>query len=148
MAPDSNRSEAVDCLVTTAWLGPKEGLAVPEPAPIMRLAVFLGFDGGSLLRDRTSLGQLLETFVFQELRRLASWHEDDISVHHYRDRDNLLLAFWAPQCAASPSKPRHVPATGTFLTRREIGSVQQPAATRSSKSRALREIPAARPRSN
>jgi predicted AAA+ superfamily ATPase len=34
--------------------------------------VLLGFDGATLMRDRTTLGQLLETFVFQELRRLAS----------------------------------------------------------------------------
>lgn len=52
-------------------------------------AVLLGFDGGSLLRDRTTPGQLLETFVFQELRRLASWHEEDIRFHHFRDRDNF-----------------------------------------------------------
>ena len=52
-------------------------------------AVLLGFDSGSLMRDRATLGQLLETFVFQELRRLASWHEDDIRFHHFRDRDNF-----------------------------------------------------------
>ena len=45
--------------------------------------------GGTLMRDRTTLGQLLETFVFQELRRLASWHEQDIRFHHFRDRDNF-----------------------------------------------------------
>ena len=33
------------------------------------------------------LGQLLETFVFQELRRQASWHEEEIRFHHYRDKD-------------------------------------------------------------
>ena len=37
--------------------------------------------------DRALLGQLLETFAFQELRRLASWHEDRISLFHFRDRD-------------------------------------------------------------
>jgi len=64
VAPDSNRSEAVDCLVTTAWLGPKEGLAVPEPAPIMRLAVFLGFDGGSLLTSHNrKAGERLDPIV-------------------------------------------------------------------------------------
>jgi len=64
VAPDSNRSEAADCLVTTAWLGPKEGLAVPEPAPIMRLGVFLGFDGGSLLTSHNrKAGEKLDLIV-------------------------------------------------------------------------------------
>ena len=41
----------------------------------------------SIEADRALLGQLLETFAFQELRRLASWHEDRISLFHFRDRD-------------------------------------------------------------
>jgi hypothetical protein len=47
----------------------------------------LRLNAGTLVRDRTTFGQLLETFVFQELRRQASWHEDSISFHHFRDRD-------------------------------------------------------------
>jgi predicted AAA+ superfamily ATPase len=39
--------------------------------------------------DRELLGQLLETFVFQELRRQASWHEDPLSFFHFRDRDDF-----------------------------------------------------------
>lgn len=47
----------------------------------------LGLDAESLWRDRSTLGQLLETFVYQELRRQASWRDDDIRFHHYRDKD-------------------------------------------------------------
>lgn len=47
----------------------------------------LGHDAGSLAKDRPRLGQLLETFVYQELRRQASWREDPIRFYHYRDRD-------------------------------------------------------------
>ena len=47
----------------------------------------LGVDVAGLEKDRSLLGQLLETFVFQELRRQASWHDDYMSFHHYRDRD-------------------------------------------------------------
>jgi hypothetical protein len=47
----------------------------------------LGLDAGALMHDRSTLGQLLETFVFQELRRQASWHEQDVRFFHYRDRD-------------------------------------------------------------
>lgn len=50
-------------------------------------AALLGLDAAVLARDRTTLGQLLETFVFQELRRLASWHEAVIAFHHFRDKD-------------------------------------------------------------
>lgn len=47
----------------------------------------LGLDAESLWQDRGTLGQLLETFVFQELRRQASWRDDDIRFHHFRDKD-------------------------------------------------------------
>ena len=47
----------------------------------------LGVDAAALAEDRSLLGQLLETFVFQELRRQASWHEDSFTFFHYRDKD-------------------------------------------------------------
>ena len=47
----------------------------------------LGLDGDALWQDRETLGQLLETFVYQELRRQASWHDDDIRFHHFRNKD-------------------------------------------------------------
>lgn len=47
----------------------------------------LGADAGTLANDRPLLGQLLETFVFQELRRQASWREEPFSFFHYRDKD-------------------------------------------------------------
>ena len=45
-------------------------------------------DAEALAKDRTELGPLLETFVFQELLRQASWHADDIRFCHFRDKDN------------------------------------------------------------
>ena len=47
----------------------------------------LGVDAVGLEADRALFGKLLETFVFQELRRQASWHDDHMSFYHYRDRD-------------------------------------------------------------
>ena len=41
----------------------------------------------TLLADRSLLGQLLETFVFQELRRQATWYAGHVEFFHYRDRD-------------------------------------------------------------
>lgn len=46
----------------------------------------LGLDGEALFSDRATLGQLLETFVFQELRRQAGWEGDDVRFHHFRDK--------------------------------------------------------------
>lgn len=47
----------------------------------------LGVDAAALTADRPLLGQLLETFVFQELRRQASWRDESIAFHHFRDKD-------------------------------------------------------------
>jgi uncharacterized protein len=49
----------------------------------------LGVDAAALQADRALLGQLLETFVFQELRRQASWYADPLSFFHYRDKDGV-----------------------------------------------------------
>ena len=49
----------------------------------------LGASAQSLRADRPLLGQLLETFVFQELRRQASWHPGPVEFFHYRDKDQV-----------------------------------------------------------
>lgn len=49
----------------------------------------LGIDAATLVADRDLFGQLLETFVFQELRRQASSHRDALSFLHFRDRDDF-----------------------------------------------------------
>ena len=49
----------------------------------------IGVGAAALAADRTLLGRLLETFVFQELRRQASWHEESFAFFHYRDRDKM-----------------------------------------------------------
>lgn len=47
----------------------------------------LGVDAVALAADRTLLGQMLETFVFQELRRQASWRDESMQFFHFRDKD-------------------------------------------------------------
>lgn len=47
----------------------------------------IGADADGLLADRHLLGQMLETFVFQELRRQASWHDAPLRFFHFRDKD-------------------------------------------------------------
>lgn len=50
-------------------------------------AALLGADAPALQKDRALLGQLLETMVVQELRRLASWHTEHHDFHHFRDKE-------------------------------------------------------------
>jgi len=50
-------------------------------------AALLGLDAESLYRDRALYGQMLESFVFHELRRQAGAHSADIRFHHFRDKD-------------------------------------------------------------
>ena len=47
----------------------------------------LGVDADGLSSDRSLLGQMLETFVYRELQRQASWHDALMSFFHFRDRD-------------------------------------------------------------
>ncbi|RKY18709.1 MAG: AAA family ATPase [Planctomycetota bacterium] len=47
----------------------------------------LDHDRDSLAADRSALGPLVETFVFQELRRLASATQGPATFLHYRERD-------------------------------------------------------------
>lgn len=52
-------------------------------------AALLGIDAAGLAADRTLLGQLLETFVFQELRRQATARDEPLSFCHFRDKDGV-----------------------------------------------------------
>ena len=54
-------------------------------------AALLGADTAALSTDRELLGQLLETFVFQELRRQASWHDARATFFHFRDKDGAKV---------------------------------------------------------
>lgn len=47
----------------------------------------LGVDATALSLARPLLGQVLETFVYQELRRQASWDDEPLNFFHYRDKD-------------------------------------------------------------
>lgn len=51
-------------------------------------AALLRVDAPALHANRTLLGQLLETFVFQELRRQASAEPGATAFYHFRNRDD------------------------------------------------------------
>ncbi len=54
--------------------------------------------------DRVSLGPIVETFVFSELSKQASWSADRVSIHHYRDHDggeiDFILENWRRKVVA------------------------------------------------
>ena len=52
-------------------------------------ATLLGVTAEHLAKDRVLLGQLLETFVFQELKRQAGWNETPVHFYHFRDKDGV-----------------------------------------------------------
>ena len=66
-------------------------------------ASLLDLDATSLWEDRAALGQLLETFVLQELRRQASWQEVPVGFFHFRDKDGAevdIVLEWGAKALA------------------------------------------------
>ena len=51
------------------------------------LATLLGATMERIARDRSIFGTLLETFVFSEVLKQASWLGESCAVYHYRDKD-------------------------------------------------------------
>ena len=49
----------------------------------------LGVDAEALMDDRQLFGQMLETFVFQELRREAGARDEPLHFFHFRDKDGV-----------------------------------------------------------
>jgi len=47
----------------------------------------LKLDGAGLWQDRAAFGQMLETFVYQELHRQSDWSEAPTEFFHFRDRE-------------------------------------------------------------
>jgi predicted AAA+ superfamily ATPase len=43
----------------------------------------------TLWRDKTLLGQYLETFIYQELRKYADWHDAALHFYHFRNKDQV-----------------------------------------------------------
>jgi predicted AAA+ superfamily ATPase len=51
------------------------------------LAALLGTTAERIAKDRSSFGPLLETFVFSEMLKQASWFGQTCALYHYRDKD-------------------------------------------------------------
>ena len=51
------------------------------------LSTLLGVTRERVARDRSIFGGVLETFVFSEVLKQASWFDDNCTLWHYRDKD-------------------------------------------------------------
>ncbi len=87
-------------------------------------AALLGLDSTSLVKDRNMYGQLLETFVYQELRRQASWRSAHIEFYHYRDKDgaevDVVLETGNDQVAGIEVKSGATVTSSDFLGLRKL----------------------------
>lgn len=103
-----------------AWHGNRLRRLIKRPKLHLRdtgiAAALLGLDGPALAYDRGLFGQLLETFVFQELRRQASWHDARTSFHHFRDKDGAEVDIVVERGAAGVAGVE-VKASGTVRAR-------------------------------
>lgn len=57
------------------------------------LASLTAMTQASAQRDRAAFGRVLETYVFSELLKLATWAQDDYAIHTYRDKDQVEVDF-------------------------------------------------------
>jgi len=74
-----------------AWHGNRGKRLVKTPKVHMTdtglAAALLGMNAAQLEADRIMLGHLLESFVYNELRRQASWADSNLEFFHFRDKD-------------------------------------------------------------
>lgn len=49
----------------------------------------LGISSAALWLDKKLLSQLLETFIYQELRKHADWLDDSLNFFHFRNKDKV-----------------------------------------------------------
>jgi len=64
-------------------------------------AALLGATAERIAKDRTLFGRLLETFVFSELLKEASWLDTGCAIYHYRDKDQDEVDFVVEDAAGA-----------------------------------------------
>ncbi|MXW14619.1 MAG: ATP-binding protein [Rhodothermaceae bacterium] len=88
----------------------------------------LRMEPDSLLKNRDMLGQLLESFVLQELRRQASYSGQPYEFYHYRDRDgfevDLVIELGAFELAGVEVKASATVAGSDFKGLRKIKTAE------------------------
>ena len=49
----------------------------------------MGVNSQTLWQDKALLGQLLETFIYLEIRKYADWHDEELKFYHFRNKDKV-----------------------------------------------------------
>jgi hypothetical protein len=57
------------------------------------ICALLNIKADDLKADRNLLGQLLETYIFQELQKYISWQDSTFEVYHFRNKDKVEVDF-------------------------------------------------------
>jgi hypothetical protein len=118
LALDKNELHA---LIHIGQIGPDDAM---WRLILSKICALLGIDSSGLWEDRTAFGQMLETFVYQELRRHASWHDGDIRFSHFRDKDgaevDLVLERGSGQVAGAEVKASATVTTADFRGLRKL----------------------------
>ena len=52
-------------------------------------ASLLSINSQTLWQDKELLGQLLETFIYQEIRKQADWYDEELKFYHFRNKDKV-----------------------------------------------------------
>lgn len=53
----------------------------------------LNLTAENLRQDRNLLGQLLETYVYQELQKYSGWQDANFDIYHFRNKDKVEVDF-------------------------------------------------------
>ena len=76
-----------------AWRASEFGRLVKTPkmhaVDTGMMCALRGITRRRLMRNPAEFGTLLESFVYNELRKQARWVDDPLTFHHYRDKDKI-----------------------------------------------------------
>ncbi len=57
------------------------------------LASLRNFSPERVAADRAAFGAMMETFVYSELLKQVDWHDQNVRIYHYRDKDQFEVDF-------------------------------------------------------
>ncbi|MFH1985152.1 MAG: ATP-binding protein [Pseudomonadota bacterium] len=90
----------------------------------------LGVGSDAMIKDRALFGQLLETFVFQELRRQGSRYDEPVMFHHFRNRDGVEVDVVLEQAGKLAGIEINASATVTMKDFRGLNKLKESAGER------------------
>ena len=88
------------------------------------LGTLLGATAERIAKDRSIFGPVLETFVFSEVLKQASWFGENCALYHYRDKDqdevDLVIEIGSGALVGVEVKASATVSTGDFKGLRKL----------------------------